>query len=105
MAANAAHPSSLAKRTLCRQTPEVGVGCPNRARPVLCRWWGGGGGGALRNERPLYANAAAFHPKPKMCWWPPPTGSIRLVSHSRSGTHISGSNRVIDEVDRGERRH
>src|SRR5271165_1160421 len=36
MAANAAHPSSLAKRTLCRQTPEVGAGCPNRARPVLC---------------------------------------------------------------------
>ena len=36
MAADAAHPSSLAKRTLRRQTPEVGAGCPNWARPVLC---------------------------------------------------------------------
>jgi group II intron reverse transcriptase/maturase len=29
LAANAAHPSSLAKRTLRRQTPKVGAGCPN----------------------------------------------------------------------------
>jgi RNA-directed DNA polymerase len=30
------HPSPLAKRPLCRQTPEVGARCANRARRVLC---------------------------------------------------------------------
>ena len=31
-----AHPSSLARAALCRQTPEVGAVCPNRARTDLC---------------------------------------------------------------------
>ena len=31
-----AHPSSVAKHALRRQTPEVGAGCPNWARPDLC---------------------------------------------------------------------
>jgi hypothetical protein len=40
----AACPSSMAKCALCRQTPEVGAECPNRARSDLC-------GGRLSNER------------------------------------------------------
>src|SRR6202022_1958273 len=36
LAAQTACPTSLAKRTLRRQTPKVGAVCPNRARTVLC---------------------------------------------------------------------
>ena len=54
MAATAAHPSSVAKRTLRRQTPEVGAGCPNWARPVLC-------GGRSAMSVPT-ANATVFPP-------------------------------------------
>ena len=36
VAPQAAHPSSLAFRALCRQTPEVGAVCGNSARTVLC---------------------------------------------------------------------
>ena len=36
LASQAAHPSSLAERSLRRQTPEVGAECPNRARSDLC---------------------------------------------------------------------
>ena len=32
----ASHPSSVARRALCRQTPKVGAVCRNRARPDLC---------------------------------------------------------------------
>jgi hypothetical protein len=35
-APRAAHPSSLARPALRRQTPEVGAGCSNWARPDLC---------------------------------------------------------------------
>jgi hypothetical protein len=31
-----AHPSSMAKRPLCRQTPEVGAECLRQARSDLC---------------------------------------------------------------------
>ena len=30
------NPSSVARATLCRQSPKVGAECPNRARSVLC---------------------------------------------------------------------
>ena len=36
LAPRAAHPSSLARPALRRQTPEVGAGCSNCARPDLC---------------------------------------------------------------------
>jgi hypothetical protein len=36
LAPRAAHPSSLARPALRRQTPEVGAGCSNWARPDLC---------------------------------------------------------------------
>src|SRR4051812_34526704 len=36
LASHATYPSSVAQRTLRRQTPKVGAECPNRARPVLC---------------------------------------------------------------------
>ena len=36
LASRAAHPSSLARAALRRQTPEVGAGCSNWARPDLC---------------------------------------------------------------------
>ena len=40
MAADAAHPAPMAKRTFCRQAPKVGAGCGKAARPDLCgvRW-------------------------------------------------------------------
>ena len=36
LAPQAAHPSSLAERSLCRHTPEVGAVCGKAARTVLC---------------------------------------------------------------------
>ena len=36
MATTTPSPSSMAKRAICRQTPEVGAVCPNRARTDLC---------------------------------------------------------------------
>src|SRR5260221_8801737 len=36
LAPRAAHPSPLARPAPCRQTPKVGAGCSNRARPDLC---------------------------------------------------------------------
>ena len=36
LATDTPNPSSMAGPALCRQTPEVGAGCPNRARPDLC---------------------------------------------------------------------
>ncbi len=36
LASDPPHPSSLAESALRRQTPEVGAGCGNAARPVLC---------------------------------------------------------------------
>src|SRR3954464_8592688 len=36
LAPEAAHPSPLAAAAFCRQTPKVGAGCPNGARPDLC---------------------------------------------------------------------
>jgi hypothetical protein len=36
LASRSAHPSSLARSALRRQTPKVGAGCPNRARPDPC---------------------------------------------------------------------
>src|SRR4029077_355550 len=36
LAPRAAHPSSLARPALRRQTPKVGAGCSNWARPDLC---------------------------------------------------------------------
>ena len=36
LASRAAYPSSLARAALRRQTPKVGAGCSNRARPDLC---------------------------------------------------------------------
>jgi hypothetical protein len=36
LASQAAHPSSMAERSLCCQTPEVGAECPNWARSDLC---------------------------------------------------------------------
>jgi hypothetical protein len=44
----------MAERALCRQTPKVGAGCPNWARPVLC-------GGRSEMSVPT-ANAAAQSP-------------------------------------------
>src|SRR5262249_30081428 len=39
LASRSTHPSFLARSALRRQTPKVGAGCPNWARPDLC---GGG---------------------------------------------------------------
>jgi hypothetical protein len=36
VAAVSSNPSSMAGAALCRQTPEVGAECPNRARSDLC---------------------------------------------------------------------
>src|SRR5262249_26796936 len=36
LASGSAHPSSLARSALRRQTPKVGAGCPNWARPDPC---------------------------------------------------------------------
>ena len=36
LAARTPHPSSVARAALCRQSPEVGAVCPNRARTDLC---------------------------------------------------------------------
>ena len=35
MAADAAHPAPMAKRTFCRQAPKVGAGCGKAARPAF----------------------------------------------------------------------
>ena len=50
----AANPSSLAKCSLCRQSPEVGAGCPNRASSGSVR-------GALGNGRP-YREVRRYKP-------------------------------------------
>jgi hypothetical protein len=39
LASRSAHPSSLARSALCRQTPNVAAGCPNWARPDPCAGW------------------------------------------------------------------
>ena len=48
-----AHPSSLAERSLCRHTPEVGAVCGKAARTVLC-------GGRAGNARPYRVRFPRF---------------------------------------------
>ena len=49
------HPSSLAERTLCRHTPEVGAVCGKAARTVLC-------GGRSVTGVPTASSRPGFHP-------------------------------------------
>src|SRR5664279_227850 len=60
MASQAAHSPSLAGTTLRRQTPKVGAGCLNRARPDLC-----GGRGVTRVPTAINPGRRAFFRFPR----------------------------------------
>ena len=54
LASETDHPSSLAERSLCRHTPEVGAVCGKAARTVLC-----GGRAMKRASLPLLSGASS----------------------------------------------
>jgi len=77
-----------AQRTLRHQTPEVGAGCLNWARPVLC--------GALRNERPYRARDTLllYAHRPRGTQLPAPGSSVtpfKIVSRFQPGYRVTSA--------------